>query len=148
MKRIVLVLAALIATVCLGSATVQAAPFVPAPAPAAAATHHPHPPAGYAMGARAAAAGGVATAGPIEKATAVATAAGAVVVKTLRACGLGALVGKTSADFSLQNVIVFVNAMGQRLAAVAAGPVAIITVAAYGCVERVLAGLGAESGGR
>ena len=148
MKRIVLVLAALIATVCLGSATVQAAPFVPAPAPAAAATDITDDLAGDAIGETADDAGVVGTAGPIEKATAVATAAGAVVVKTLRACGLGALVGKTSADFSLQNVIVFVNAMGQRLAAVAAGPVAIITVAAYGCVERVLAGLGAESGGR
>ncbi|MFE3293317.1 hypothetical protein [Rhodococcus sp. NPDC059234] len=78
--------------------------------------------------------------------TAAQSSAGTVVVKAIKECGLGALVGNTTDELSLQNVIVFVNAAGKRLAAVAGGPVAIITVAAQGCVERVIDAFGGGTG--
>ncbi|QHE71145.1 hypothetical protein [Rhodococcus sp. WAY2] len=93
-------------------------------------------------------AGVIGVANPADAATAAPSAAGSIIVRTIRECGMGALVGKTTDELSLQNVIVFVNAVGQRLAAVAAGPLAIITVAAYGCIERALTSLRPDSGER
>ncbi|TQF73264.1 hypothetical protein FK531_06970 [Rhodococcus spelaei] len=78
--------------------------------------------------------------------TAAQSSAGTVVVKAIRECGLGALVGNTTSELSLENVIVFVNAAGKRLAAVAGGPVALITVAAQGCMERVIDAFGGGTG--
>lgn len=70
--------------------------------------------------------------------TAIQTAAGEIAVKGLRECGLGALVGTTTDELTVKNVIVFVNAAGRRIVAVINGPAAIISVAASGCVERSL----------
>ncbi|AWK74123.1 hypothetical protein CBI38_23805 [Rhodococcus oxybenzonivorans] len=93
-------------------------------------------------------AGLIGPASAADAATAAPSAAGSIIVRTIRECGIGALVGKTTDELTLQNVVVFVNAVGQRLAAVAAGPLAIITVAAYGCIDRALTSLRPDSGER
>ncbi|MCQ4118119.1 hypothetical protein [Rhodococcus tibetensis] len=90
-------------------------------------------------------AGVIGPASSADAATAAPSAVGSIIVRTIRECGIGALVGKTTDELTLQNVVVFVNAAGQRLAAVAAGPLAIITVAAYGCLDRALTSLRQDS---
>ncbi|NLG54572.1 MAG: hypothetical protein GX542_02815 [Rhodococcus sp.] len=136
MKRISLVIATAVTALTLGAATAHAqpvAPFVP-PISITESTEDAVPAQGDGEGV-------VRTASPVERATAYITAAGDVVVRQLRTCGVGALVGATTSEVSVQNVDVLVNAVGQRLAAVAGGPAAVITVAAYGCLERVLNGI-------
>lgn len=82
-----------------------------------------------------------------DAAGAIQSSVGEVIIKTIKQCGLGALVGDTTGELTLQNVIVFVTATGKRLAAIAGGPLAVITIAAQGCIERVTKSFGGGSAG-